>query len=83
MSLFYEPFNRYIDPWHKVVCFDHFRWDKPLQTLAVINLTHWVNFRENHLHKHELELTDYNMGKYIRPNVQITGRKIYLSNVCL
>ena len=36
-----------------------------------------VNFREKHLHKHELQLSDYNVGKYFRPNVQITGRKIY------
>ena len=23
MSLFYKPFDRYIDPWHRVFCFGH------------------------------------------------------------
>ena len=27
-----------------------------------------------HLHEHELQLFGYNMGKYFRPNVQISGR---------
>ena len=40
-------------------------------------VTRWVNFREKHLHKHELQLSDYNIGKYFRPNVQISGRTIY------
>ena len=42
-------------------------------------MTPWVNFRENNLHKHELQLSDYNMEKYFRPNVQISGRKIFFS----
>ena len=25
-------------------------------------MTRWVNFREKYLHKHELQLSDYNMG---------------------
>ena len=37
----------------------------------------WVNFIEKRLHKHELQLSDYNMGKYFRSNVQISGRNIY------
>ena len=45
---------------------------------SVYNIvTRWVIYRETHLHKHELQLSDYNMGKYIRPNVQISGRKIF------
>ena len=41
-------------------------------------VTRWVICREKHLHKHELQLSNYNMGKYFRPNVQISGRKIYI-----
>ena len=41
-------------------------------------VTRWANFREKHLHNYELQLSDYNMGKYFRPNVQISGRKIFL-----
>ena len=33
----------------------------------------WVNFRENHLHKHELQLSDYNILKYFDPNICIAG----------
>ena len=29
ISFLYKPFDRYIDPWHRVFCFGHFRWDKP------------------------------------------------------
>ena len=37
---------------------------------SVCNIvTRWVNFREKYLHKHELQLSDYNMGKYFRANV--------------
>ena len=51
---------------------------------SVYNIvTHWVNFREKHLHEHDLQLSDYNMGKYCRQNVQIFGRKICFSDVCL
>ena len=49
-------------------------------------VTRWVNFREKHLHKHEIQLSDYNIGKYLRPNAQISGRKIekyFFSNFCL
>ena len=42
-----------------------------------------IYFREKHLHKHELQLSDYNMGKYFRQNVQISGRTIYFSHFCL
>ena len=38
-------------------------------------MTCWVNFGEKHLHEHELQLPDYNISKYFRPNVQIYGRK--------
>ena len=55
-----------------------------LVSVSVYNMTtRWVNFRERHLHKHELQLSDYNMGKYSCPNVQITGRKIYFSSFLL
>ena len=36
-------------------------------------VTRGVNFREKHLHEHELQLSDYNILKYFRPNVQISG----------
>ena len=43
---------------------------------SVYNITtRWVNFREKPFHKHELQLSDHNMGEDFRPNVQITGRK--------
>ena len=38
-------------------------------------VTRWVIFRDKHLHKHELQLSDYNMEKYFRPNVQILFEK--------
>ena len=41
-----------------------------------VTVTCWVNFREKHLHEYELQLSDYNERKYIRPNVHISGRKI-------
>ena len=34
-------------------------------------MTRWVNFRVKHLH--ELQLFDYNMGKYCDPNICISG----------
>ena len=46
-------------------------------------VTRRVNFREKHLHEHELQLSDYNIWKHFRPSVQISGRKIYLYNFCL
>ena len=36
-------------------------------------VTRWANYWEKHLHNYELQLSDYNMGKYFRPNVQISG----------
>ena len=33
----------------------------------------WVNFRENHLQEHELQLSDYNIKKYFDPNICISG----------
>ena len=33
--------------------------------------------------EHELQLSDYNMGKYFRPNVQISGKTIYFFHSCL
>ena len=32
-----------------------------------------MNFRENHLHEHELQLSDYNIKKYFDPNICISG----------
>ena len=34
-------------------------------------MTRWVNFRVKLLHEHELQLSDYNMGKYFDPNICI------------
>ena len=31
--------------------------------------THWVNFRDNHLHEHDLQLSNYNIYKYFDPNI--------------
>ena len=46
---------------------------------AICNIvTQWVNFRKKHLHEHELQLSGYNIYKYLRPNVQISARKIYI-----
>ena len=36
-------------------------------------MTRWVNFRENHLHEHELQLSDYNIKKYFDQNICISG----------
>ena len=33
ISFLYKPFDRYIDPWHRVFCLGHFRWDKPFYSL--------------------------------------------------
>ena len=33
MSLFYKPFDRCIEPWHRVFCFGHFWWGKPFYSL--------------------------------------------------
>ena len=49
-----------------------------LVLFALNIVTQWVNFREKQLHEHELQLSDYNMGKYCRPNVQISGRNIFV-----
>ena len=42
MSLFYKPFDRCVDPWHRVFCFGHF--DRlnlsKASTKPVLNLTH-------------------------------------------
>ena len=32
-------------------------------------VTRWMNFRETHLHKHDLQLFDYNISKYFYPNI--------------
>ena len=32
-------------------------------------MTRWVNFRENHLHEHKLQLSDYDIWKYFDPNI--------------
>ena len=51
---------------------------------AICNIvTQWVNFRKKHLHEHELQLSGYNIYKYLRPNVQISARKIYIYNFLL
>ena len=41
-------------------------------------VTRWLNFGKKQLHEHELQLSDYNMYTYFCPNVQISGRKIYI-----
>ena len=51
---------------------------------SVYNIvTSWVNFTEKSFHEHELQLPDYDMGKYFCPNVQISARKMYFLNFCL
>ena len=40
-------------------------------------MTLWTNLSEKDVHKYELQLSDYNMGQYFRPNVEISGRKIF------
>ena len=32
-------------------------------------VTRWVNFRENHLHEHKLQYSDYDIKKYFDPNI--------------
>ena len=36
-------------------------------------MTHWQNLRVKHLHEHELQLSDYNMGKYFDQNICFSG----------
>ena len=36
-------------------------------------MTRWVNFRENHLHENELQLSDYNISKNFDPNIYVSG----------
>ena len=42
--------------------------------LVCNTVTRWMNFKEKHLHEHEIQLLDYNKWKYFRQNVQISGR---------
>ena len=39
----------------------------------------WVNFKEKHLHKHELQFSDYNVWEYFRPNIHLSCRKIFFA----
>ena len=43
-----------------------------------VTVTRWVNFIEKHLHEYELQLFDYNVSKYFRPNVHVSGRIFFL-----
>ena len=46
--------------------------------------TRRVIFRKKkQLHEHELQLSDYNIKKYFRQNIHISGRKIYIYIFCL
>ena len=66
-SMFFNPFR--VTAWFDTVC----------------NIvTGSVNLRKKkQLHEHGLLLSDYNIYKYFRPNVQNSGRKIYIYNFCL
>ena len=46
----------------------HFRVTSWFDTVCNI-VARWMNFRENHLHEHELHLSDYNIQKYFDPNI--------------
>ena len=46
-------------------------------------VTRLVNFREKTFASHELQLSDYNILKYFRRNVQISDRKYIFYNFCL
>ena len=36
-------------------------------------MTCWENFRENHLHENELQLSDYNISKNFDLNIYVSG----------
>ena len=81
--LLYEPIDHFTP--------QHTAFEQSAASLSVILVTSWfytvcntvkrlVNLREKHLHGHELQLSDYNIYKYICPTVQISSRKIYIYN---
>ena len=41
-----------------------------------IRVTCWINFTINFYHKHDLQLPDYNVGKYFQQKVNILGEII-------
>ena len=69
-----RPNKQFLSTWQHAY---HSFWVTSLFYSAYNIATRWVNFREKHLHEYELQLSDNNMGKYCRPNVKISGIKIY------
>ena len=47
-------------------------------------MTPWLNLREKHIYKYEMQLSDYNMGKYFRLQMYKFLVVIYIfTNFCL
>ena len=46
-------------------------------------MTRWVNFRENPLHEHELQLSDCNIKKYFDPNIMDFWYYLHFFNLTL
>ena len=46
-------------------------------------VTHWMHFRENHLHEHDLQLFDYNVKKYFDPKIMYFWYYLQFFNLTL
>ena len=46
-------------------------------------VAHWMNFRTNQLHEHDLQLSDYNNYKYVDPNIMCFWYYLQFFNLTL
>ena len=59
----------------RIVCISHLSVTSWFDSICIV-LARWVNLSLQCLHEHELQLSNYNVCTYVRPNLRISCRKI-------